>query len=223
MKNIVVLFLLLPVFSFAQLITSLGIKTGVNFPNQYSKILKPSFLSKDLKKRTYILGISARKKINADLNLGIEVFYEERGWQQGDYVLDTALLVIVPGNKNFIYSFLTFPFLIEYNRSFKKIKIGTNFGANISYRLGGTIKTPSGTIGTTTSLIRPDYHSPTIDYGMLGSIYTNIPLSSQFQLNIEFRHYQSFNGIGSTPIEKTFKHLGNILSFSLLYVFEKEK
>ncbi|MGB4847887.1 MAG: hypothetical protein WBP41_08220, partial [Saprospiraceae bacterium] len=116
MKIILIPFLIFLHFQFVySQKSSFAFECGLSFPNRYSpKIPDFDYISKKNRKTTFTPGFEFKYSFIKHLSLKTGMFYDERGWYASIFTLDPNTGATETNVRtNFLYSFLTFPTVIE--------------------------------------------------------------------------------------------------------------
>jgi opacity protein-like surface antigen len=152
---------------------------------------------------------------NQFLSVKTELFYERRGWtSDNNFEFDNSGNLVKKGSVRVIYSFVTFPLLLEVGYG-KKLRFFANGGINHGIRIGGKSSLKDlqnyGSIAGDPSLKKPN-----IDYGYTYGGGLSF-FHKQVKISLEYRFFRSFSPIGYLFNEIHMYHKGEMLSIGLGY------
>jgi hypothetical protein len=161
-------------------------------------------------KISYRYGIGIKYNINSKWSIGAECNREEKGWLENNTGVWTpsSPWLLVSGEKNFVYSYVSFPVFVSYNKQYKKNAyfFESGISTNKLIRNKSIIKTKAGTDGNVANLFYPQDGSP-YDFSWINGIGIRRDINDRFNLFFNFRYSLSFTKMGSWGVQKCcFRH-----------------
>lgn len=143
------------------------------------------------------------------------MFYDERGWYASIFTLDPNTGAIETNVRtNFLYSFLTFPTVIETSFG-NRFKINTGIGINNSLRIGGATKADGKNV-LSLAFLHPEVKSPDWDWSYVLELGFGVKISKSLGFKIEGSYFKSLTPTGHyEPIEEEVFHKGYRILFGI--------